>query len=57
MVVARHEQWSTGQDQVAAIKRQLCLLVPGIHVFLDVDVCCCFSILRPLWVALSLSSL
>ena len=29
--------WGTGQDQVAAIKRQLCLLVPGISIFLDVD--------------------
>ena len=29
--------WSTGQDQVAAIKRQLCLLIPGISIFLDVD--------------------
>jgi hypothetical protein len=25
----------TGQDQVAAIKRQLCLFVPGIRVFLE----------------------
>ena len=33
----RLHRWSTGQDQVAAIKRQLCLLVPGIYVFLDVD--------------------
>ena len=29
--------WGTGQDQVAAIKRQLCLLVPGVSIFLDVD--------------------
>jgi len=29
--------WRTGQDQTAAIKRQLCLLLPGISVFLDVD--------------------
>jgi len=29
--------WGTGQDQVAAIKRQVCLLLPGISVFLDVD--------------------
>ena len=29
--------WSTGQDQVSVIKRQLQLLVPGIHIFLDVD--------------------
>ena len=28
--------WGTGQDQCAAIKRQLCLLMPGISVFLDV---------------------
>ena len=29
--------WSTGQDQCATIKRQLCLLVPGFEIFLDVD--------------------
>ena len=29
--------WSSGQDQVAVIKRQLQLLLPGIKVFLDVD--------------------
>ena len=29
--------WGTGQDQVAAIKRQLCLLLPGVSIFLDVD--------------------
>ena len=29
--------WSSGQDQVAIIKRQLQLLMPGIVVFLDVD--------------------
>ena len=29
--------WLTGQDQVAVIKRQLQLLMPGILVFLDVD--------------------
>ena len=29
--------WSTGQDQNATIKRQLCLLLPGVSVFLDVD--------------------
>ena len=29
--------WSTGQDQCATIKRQLCLLLPGASVFLDVD--------------------
>lgn len=28
--------WSSAQDQVAVIKRQLLLLVPGISVFLDV---------------------
>ena len=31
--------WSSGQDQVATIKRQLQLLVPGVSVFLDVDEC------------------
>ena len=29
--------WGTGQDQCATIKRQLCLLLPGVSVFLDVD--------------------
>ena len=29
--------WSSGQDQVAIIKRKLQLLIPGIQVFLDVD--------------------
>ena len=29
--------WSTGQDQCATIKRQLCSLLPGVSVFLDVD--------------------
>jgi hypothetical protein len=29
--------WSTGQDQCATIKRQLCLLLPGASIFLDVD--------------------
>jgi len=29
--------WNTGQDQCAAIKRQLQLHLPGIKVFLDVD--------------------
>jgi len=29
--------WSTAQDQCATIKRQLCLIVPNISVFLDVD--------------------
>ena len=29
--------WSTGQDQCATIKQRLCLLLPGVHVFLDVD--------------------
>ena len=28
--------WSTGQDANATIKRQLCLLMPGISIFLDV---------------------
>jgi hypothetical protein len=29
--------WGTGQDQCATIKRQLCLLLLGVSVFLDVD--------------------
>ena len=29
--------WKSGQDQVATIKRQMNLLLPGIKVFLDVD--------------------
>ena len=29
--------WSTGQDQCATIKRQLCLLLPAVSIFLDVD--------------------
>ena len=29
--------WSTGQDQCASIKQRLCLLLPGVQVFLDVD--------------------
>ena len=29
--------WSTGQDAVATIKRQLQRLVPGVRIFLDVD--------------------
>ena len=29
--------WGTGQDQCATIKRQLCLLLPGVSVFLDID--------------------
>ena len=29
--------WGTGQDQCATIKRQLCLLMPGVSIFLDVD--------------------
>ena len=29
--------WTSGQDQVAVIKRQLQLCLPGVHVFLDVD--------------------
>ena len=29
--------WSTGQDANATIKRQLCLLLPGVSIFLDVD--------------------
>jgi len=29
--------WGTGQDQCATIKRQLCLLLPDVSIFLDVD--------------------
>jgi len=29
--------WSSGQDQVAIVKRQMQLLLPGVRVFLDVD--------------------
>ena len=29
--------WSSGQDQMATLKRELQLLIYGIHVFLDVD--------------------
>ena len=29
--------WSSGQDQMATVKRELQLLLFGIHVFLDVD--------------------
>jgi hypothetical protein len=29
--------WGTGQDQVAVIKRQLQLMLPGVSIFLDVD--------------------
>ena len=29
--------WASGQDQMAVLKRQLLLMVPGISVFLDVD--------------------
>ena len=29
--------WGTGQDQCAVLKRQLCLLLTGVSVFLDVD--------------------
>ena len=29
--------WGTGQDQCAVIKRQLCLLMPSVKIFLDVD--------------------
>ena len=29
--------WSSGQDQVATIKRQLQLMLPSVKVFLDVD--------------------
>ena len=30
-------RWSSGQEQAATIKQQLKLLLPGIHIFLDVD--------------------
>ena len=29
--------WASGQDQAATLKRQLCLLLPGANIFLDVD--------------------
>jgi hypothetical protein len=29
--------WSSGQDQMASVKRQLLLLLPGVRCFLDVD--------------------
>ena len=29
--------WSTGQDQVLSIKKELTLLVPSIRVFLDIE--------------------
>ena len=29
--------WASGQDQAATLKRQLCLLLPGARIFLDVD--------------------
>ena len=29
--------WSSGQDQMATLKRELQLLIYGINVFLDVD--------------------
>ena len=29
--------WGTGQDIVAQIKQQLCLLLPGVSIFLDID--------------------
>ncbi|EOD27539.1 hypothetical protein EMIHUDRAFT_468827 [Emiliania huxleyi CCMP1516] len=32
--------WSTGQDAVAVIKRQLQILLPGIKIFLDARACC-----------------
>ena len=33
----RDAVWGTGQDQCATIKRQLCALLPGVSIFLDVD--------------------
>jgi len=32
--------WSTGQDQAAVIKRQICALLPTARVFLDVSQIC-----------------
>ncbi|EOD41030.1 hypothetical protein EMIHUDRAFT_108214 [Emiliania huxleyi CCMP1516] len=32
--------WSTGQDAVAVIKKQLQILLPGIKIFLDARACC-----------------
>ena len=29
--------WATGQDQVAVIKRQMQIILPGARIFLDVD--------------------
>ena len=29
--------WKSGQDQVAVIKRQLSVMLPGVKIFLDVD--------------------
>ena len=29
--------WSTGQDQVLAIKKELKLLVPSLRIFLDIE--------------------
>lgn len=37
--LGRSHVWSTGQDQCAVIKRQLQLLMPGAHIFLDVNEC------------------
>ena len=35
--LTHHQLWTgTGQDAVAAIKKELLLLLPGINVFLDV---------------------
>ena len=39
--------WSSAQDQVAVIKRQLLLLVPGISVFLDVLLSMCKGASEP----------
>lgn len=30
-------RWDSGQDQCATIKRRLCLVLPGVRVFLDID--------------------
>ena len=43
--------WSSAQDQVAVIKRQLLLLVPGISVFLDVLLSMCKGASEPQYTA------
>eukprot|EP00965_Chrysotila_dentata_P262212 6214500-Pleurochrysis_carterae.AAC.7 len=36
LFLSRSHIWATGQDQVAVIKRQLQLCLPGVRIFLDV---------------------